>query len=193
MTSSDAVTAMIEVAVDPATAFEVFTGEIGDWWESAQRLRSGAGPRVSIGRGPGHTGTLRFEPGANGRLLEVYDDAEGDPFEVGRVLVWKPAHRLVFQWRQGNFRPGQVTEVEVRFEVLGAGTRITLEHRGFDALSADHSARHGLGTGEAFTRMMVGFWSEVLGGLKRQAESEREPGQREAVRARGRDSRAGSA
>ncbi len=193
MTAADAVRATVEVAVDPATAFEVFTEEISAWWEAAERSRHPDGRRVSVGRGPGQRGRLRFEPGADGRLLEFYDEGGRAPFEVGRVLVWKPAHRLVFQWRQGNFRPGQVTEVEVRFEALGAGTRVTLEHRGFDALPADHSARHGLGTGEAFTRMMVGFWSEVLGGLKRQAESEREPGQLEAVRGRGRDSRAGSA
>ena len=171
MSAAHAVRATIEVAVDPATAFEVFTEEIGAWWEAAERRRHPDGRRVSIGRGPGHNGRLRFEPGADGRLLEVYDDTAGDAFEIGRVRVWKPADRLVIQWRQGNFRPGQLTEVEVRFEPVQGGTRVTLEHRGLDTLPADHSTRHGLGTGEAFTRMMIEFWSGRLGGMKALAES----------------------
>src|SRR5205807_4756936 len=32
MNSTNAVTATVEVAVDPATAFEVFTEEIDRWW-----------------------------------------------------------------------------------------------------------------------------------------------------------------
>jgi uncharacterized protein YndB with AHSA1/START domain len=168
--SGDTVTATVEVAVDPAAAFEVFTEEIGAWWENAQRRRHPDGGRVSIGRGPGHAGRLRFEPGPGGRLFEVYDDAAPD-FEVGRVLVWKPADRLVFEWRQGNFRAGERTEVEVRFEAVGRGTRVTLEHRGFAALPADHGTRHGLGTGEAFARMLVGFWSGMLAGFSSLCES----------------------
>ncbi len=169
MISSDAVTATVEVAVDPATAFEVFTAEIGAWWETAQRSRHPDGHRVSIGRGPGHAGRLRFEPGPSGRLFEVYHDGAPD-FEVGRVLVWKPADRLVFAWRPGNVRAGERTEVEVRFEAVGRGTRVTLEHRGFAALPADHGTRHGLGAGEAFERMLAGFWSSRLAGFAALAE-----------------------
>src|SRR6266496_4395327 len=32
MRSTDIVTATVEVAVDPATAFAIFTEEIGQWW-----------------------------------------------------------------------------------------------------------------------------------------------------------------
>jgi uncharacterized protein YndB with AHSA1/START domain len=170
VSASDAVRARIEVAVDPATAFEIFTGEIGAWWEAAGRGRPSGARRVSIGRGPGHEGRLRFEPGPGGRLVEVYDDSTA-AFEVGRVLVWKPADRLVFEWRQGNFRAGERTEVEVRFEAVGRGTRVTLEHRGFAALPADHGTRHGLGTGEAFVRMMTTFWDGRLAGFSARAES----------------------
>ncbi|MGH8982703.1 MAG: hypothetical protein ACRDY6_02365, partial [Acidimicrobiia bacterium] len=33
--------------------------------------------------------------------------------------------------------PPDLTEVEVRFEVAGEGTRVTLEHRGLDLLPAE--------------------------------------------------------
>ena len=76
------------------------------------------GRDLGRGRKP-PTGTMCFEPGVGGRLLEVYD--EGEPFQVGRVLVWEPHDRLVFEYRQGNFDPDQITEVEVRFEPAGVG------------------------------------------------------------------------
>lgn len=84
------------VALDPAAAFAVFTGEIGAWRK----------PRVRLFRGD-RDGTLRFEGGAGGRLVEVYGDGDA-PFEVGRALAWQPGERLVFEWRQRSrcgFRP----------------------------------------------------------------------------------------
>ena len=59
----------------------------------------------------------------------------------------------------------QRTEVEVRFEPAPldtrAGTRVTIEHRGWDALPADHPARHGY-TGNAFTSMIGLRWADAL-------------------------------
>jgi uncharacterized protein YndB with AHSA1/START domain len=143
------------LAVDPATAFEIFTEEVDAWWKHGPRYR------FSVHR----KGVMRFEPGVGGRLVEEYDGAVGDLFEVGRVLEWKPAECLAFEWRGRNFEPGQVTRVEIRFEAVEAGTRVTLEHRGWDALPSDHPARHGLG-GEAFTSMIGLWWAEILGSAR---------------------------
>ena len=96
------------VAVDPATAFSVFTEEIGAWWRHKIR---------DLFR-EGRVGVMKFEPGPNGRLLETYADAPDDPFEVGRVLSWIPGERLVFEWRQRGFGTNDVTEVDVRFEAV---------------------------------------------------------------------------
>jgi hypothetical protein len=104
---------------------------------------------------------MRFEAGVGGRFLEVYDEATEDHFEIGRVLVWEPASRLVFRWRGQSFEPGQTTEVDVRFEAVEAGTRIVLEHRGFEGLPADHPVRHGL-EGPAFTQMIGLWWADLL-------------------------------
>jgi uncharacterized protein YndB with AHSA1/START domain len=142
------------IAVDPATAFAVFTEEIGAWWR----------PKVRDLFREGRTGVMKFEPGPNGRLVEVYADAPEDLFEVGRVLTWIPGERLVFEWRQRGFRPRDMTHVEVRFEAVEQGTRVTLEHRGWDSFPPEHPARHGW-TGEAFVSMIGLRWGDQLTSL----------------------------
>jgi uncharacterized protein YndB with AHSA1/START domain len=151
VTPADAVRVTTVVALDPAAAFHVFTAEVDAWW------RRGPMYRFRTDR----SGTMRFEPHVGGRLLEVYDEAAGDAYEVGRVLVWEPAARLVFTWRGVAFAPGQRTEVEVRFEAVESGTRVMLEHRGWDSLPAGHPARHGL-AGPAFTRLIGQWWASLL-------------------------------
>lgn len=74
------------------------------------------------------------------------------------------SRRLLFEWRARNFDPEQITEVEVRFEPVADAddcTRIVLEHRGWDAIPADHPARHGL-RGGAFCDMIGLHWGELL-------------------------------
>jgi len=58
--------------------------------------------------------------------------------------------------------------VEVRFQAVDGGTRVTLEHRGWGALRADHPVRHGL-EGEAFGSMIGLWWAELLQSLGRRA------------------------
>ncbi|MGH0034682.1 MAG: SRPBCC domain-containing protein [Myxococcota bacterium] len=160
MTADDRVRVTTRVDVAPEVAFEVFTDEIDAWWRRGPRYRFR----------PDRDGRLCFVRGADGdrRLLEVYDDDPGDPYLVGRVLVWKQPERIVFEWRGNAFRPGQVTEVDVRFERDGEHTRMTLEHRGWDALPPDHPARHGL-EGPAFSGMMGLWWGEQLVALRARA------------------------
>jgi hypothetical protein len=153
--NTDCVTASTTVAVDPATAFAIFTGEIAAWWK----------PKVQGLFQHGRDGTLRFD---NGRLVETYE--KGEPFEIGRVLAWEPAKRFVVEWRQYGFAPGDCTEVEVRFEAAAKGTRVTVQHRGWDRLPADHPARHGY-TGGAFTSLIGLRWGDALTGLRAAAAS----------------------
>ena len=54
-----------------------------------------------------------------------------------------------------------MTEVEVCFEALGQGTKVTAEHRGWASLRPEHPARAGL-TGPAFGRQL-GLWWGALG------------------------------
>jgi uncharacterized protein YndB with AHSA1/START domain len=156
MSTTDCVRVTTVVASDPITAFALFTTEIDAWWRRGPRFRHGGG-RPSV---------MRFEGGEGGRLLELYTDAAGGAFEVGRVLAWKPGDQLIFQWRGNNFEPDLVTEVEVRFEPEKAGTRVTLEHRGWDRVPLDHASRHGYGASNAFTSMIGLWWGDLLTSLR---------------------------
>jgi uncharacterized protein YndB with AHSA1/START domain len=152
--SDDNVVVTTRVAVDPARAFEIFTREVDAWWRRGPRFRPGF-TRKSV---------MRIEPGIGGRLLETYEDGD-DVVELGRIRHWEPGARLVLDFRAQNFLPGQVTEVEVRFEAELDGTRVTLEHRGWSQIPAPHPARHGL-SGPAFTAMIGSFWSDLLLALR---------------------------
>ncbi len=165
MSSTDLVRVSTLVQVDPDTAFAVFTEEVDAWWKS--------GPRYRVD--PARKSTMRFEPGIGGRLLEVYDDDAGDAFEHGRIQVWKPGDRLVFGMSGRHHEAPDATEVEVRFEPEGAGTRVTIEHRGWDAIPADHPVRHGL-AGPAFDALMGSWWADLLVSLGARAGRDRAAG-----------------
>jgi hypothetical protein len=152
--AGDAVRVTSRVAADPETAFRVFTEEVDAWWRDGPRFRWH----------PDRGGAMRFEKGEGGRFLEVYPD--GESFEVGRIRVWDPPRRLVFGFRARSFAPGETTEVEVRFDAHGDATDVTVEHRGFAALRADHPARHGMDTG-AFTNLMGSWWADLLTSARR--------------------------
>jgi uncharacterized protein YndB with AHSA1/START domain len=143
----------IEVAADPQLAFQVFTTQIDIWW-----LR---GPKHRF-RAP-WDGTLTFEPGRGGRLIETY--ADGTSFMIGRVSQWSPGERLVLSWRLPNFADAETTEVDVRFEAIDGGTRVSVEHRGWHELRADHPARHGKRDRE-YEYFKAQLWADTLNALR---------------------------
>ena len=143
-----------EVELDPGRAFEVFTGETDTWFRPLPG--GGAWPR-----------SLRFEPGAGGRVLDV--GADGEIRTVGQVLTWETTPRLVFTLeidpgasavgRGGSAGP---TEVEVRFDPVGGGTRISLEHRGWEPLvvrAGDPTLDHYL---DRWTALLATYETQAL-------------------------------
>jgi uncharacterized protein YndB with AHSA1/START domain len=134
------------VRATPERAFAVFTADIGAWWRPS-------GLFATTPRAPGR---LAFE---DGRLVEYL--ADGKVFEIGRVLDWSPPNRLRFSWRQASFPPDVATEVEVRFEPVGAETRVTVEHRGFDQVPQDSAARHGF-PDHALLARLGDWWRGLL-------------------------------
>jgi hypothetical protein len=114
----------VDVPVEPAEAFRTFTEEIDEWYER--------GPYAI--NDPERAIAIRFE---NGRLLEVYEDGA---YEIGRVTSWEPGARVAYTYRNVHLPPTLETEVEVRFEQIDAGTRVTLEHRGLDQLPPEEYA-----------------------------------------------------
>jgi uncharacterized protein YndB with AHSA1/START domain len=147
-----AVIVSIRVEATPLRAFEAFTDEIGQWWR----------PNPLFALTPRGDGELRFEPGEGGRLIAALPN--GKEFEVGRITVWKPGERLALTWRQAGFAPDQSTELDVRFEPIGAQTRVTVEHRGWDTIPQDHVARHGFAL-MLFQRRLAEHWRMLLAAL----------------------------
>ena len=163
MSAADSVTVSLDVEVEPAVAFDVFTRELDAWW--------GRGPRYRFLAPYG--GALTLEPGVGGRLLHVVED--GVSFVVGHVEVWEPPKRLALTWRLTNFTPEQQTRVDVRFEPVPGGTRVSVTHGGWDAIPAGHPARHGL-TGHDFVLWRGRWWGDLLTAVKRHAERTRPAG-----------------
>jgi uncharacterized protein YndB with AHSA1/START domain len=149
---TSAVIVSLRVDASPMRAFEAFTDEIGEWWQSSALFQLT----------PRGDGRLRFEPGEDGRLMT--DLPTGRSFEIGRISVWQPGERLVLSWRQASFRRDQSTELEVRFEAVGEETRITVEHRGWSSIPQDHAARHGFEL-ILFQRRAAEHWRTLLKSL----------------------------
>lgn len=130
------------VTVDCAIeeAFRVFTEDAMSWWPVATH---------SIHE------TVReivFEPGEGGEVYEV--STAGEKGHWATVTGWDPPARLVLAWNILE-RPGEQTEVEVRFTPEGDGTRVELEHRGWEALAeaaAEKRADYDTGWGHVLGR-----------------------------------------
>jgi hypothetical protein len=131
----------IYVGVDPATAFDVFTTEIDQWYRRGPH--NFFDPVRAIG--------IRFEPGAGGRLLEVYDEGSGEAREMARVTAWEPGSRLLL-------RDARDTEIEVTFEPSGDETKVTLEHRGLERLPVAEAESHARFGG----RLLIAWFSEYM-------------------------------
>ena len=175
---TDRARATVLVRVPPDEAFALFTGRIDAWWRRGVRFRHG-------GASPG--ALIHLEPHVGGRLFESFADAGGGDdaervVEVGRVLDWTPPRRLVFSWRNVQFAPGQSTTVEVLFEPAagGAATQVSVEHRGWDGIPADHPVRHGEAP-PAFLRTMGLWWGEQLASLRTAAQAGDAPRLREVA------------
>jgi uncharacterized protein YndB with AHSA1/START domain len=102
----------------PAEAFEIFTARIGSWW-----------PRDRFSIHQAESATCGMEPRVGGEVFEV--STAGARERWGTVVAWEPPHRMVMTWHPGR-PPSTAQEVEVRFMAVDEGTRVDLEHRGWN-------------------------------------------------------------
>ncbi len=100
----------VEVGLEPAAAFEVFTKELDYWWLRGP-INNWDAARVA---------EMRCEPGIDGRLLEIYDESQGDTLELARITAWEPGRRLAWRSSVDDVR------IEVTFEPAAIGTRVRL-------------------------------------------------------------------
>jgi uncharacterized protein YndB with AHSA1/START domain len=110
----DAIRKSVVVAAPVERTWELFTERMGDWWPLATH---------SIGGDRTETAVVTPE-----RIFERWQD--GSERLWGRMLAWDPPHRMVFTWEVGT---DCGNEVEVRFLADGGGTRVELEHRGWES------------------------------------------------------------
>ncbi len=122
----------------PETSFKVFCEEMSEWWPG------GFGGKDS---------KLFLERQVGGRFFETR--ADGTEYEIGRVTAYQPASRVAFTWRAPSWEI--VTQVEIRFVAEAGGTRIELEHSGWEQSAQTSDARKNYDSG----------WDTVLGHYKR--------------------------
>jgi uncharacterized protein YndB with AHSA1/START domain len=127
-TAGTSVRISVTVAAPIARAFEVFTEDMGSWWDPDHHLVDGFKEMVV---------DLR----EGGRITDYAED--GTTCSWARVLAYEPPERFVFSWDispswKVETDPRRTSEVEVRFFSETPGrTRVELEHK--------HLDRHGEG------------------------------------------------
>lgn len=119
----EAVRKTVTVSCAVEEAFRVFTSGAMSWWPVA--AHSIAGEEVE---------RIVFDEHEGGRVYEV--SSAGEQAHWATVITWEPPERLVLAWNVLE-RDEVATEVEVRFLPDGDGTRVELEHRGWEALTED--------------------------------------------------------
>jgi uncharacterized protein YndB with AHSA1/START domain len=105
----------IKVERSPEVAFKVFCEEIGEWWP----------------KGPSFKGDLTdviIEGRIGGRFFERYTD--GTEYVIGRVTAYQPPSLVAFTWVAPSWEVA--TQVEIRFSSEAGGTRVELEHTGWE-------------------------------------------------------------
>ena len=104
-------------------SFRLFTRDIGKWWPLKQGFSFG-GERAD---------QIHLEPRQGGRFFERFTD--GEEYQVGTVTACTPPSHVVFSWKAPSW--DAPTEVEVRFTAEGDGTRVDVEHRGWERTGAE--------------------------------------------------------
>jgi uncharacterized protein YndB with AHSA1/START domain len=111
-------TVTVDCAVEEA--FRIYTAEATSWWPVEKH--SLYEDRVK---------EIVFEEREGGEVYELTDTGEKGHWAT--VLAWEPPSRLVLAW---EVSPGVMgTEVEVRFVPEDDGTRVEVEHRGWERVA----------------------------------------------------------
>jgi uncharacterized protein YndB with AHSA1/START domain len=138
------------VRCDVERAFDLYTLGTDTWWPLETHSRHDEIDGAKVER-------VEFPTEAGRPILEHL--STGDALPWGEILVLERPHRLVIAWKP-NASPNPPTEVEVTFTPEGEGTRVDLEHRGWERLGAvAEESRAGYDEG----------WDVVLGGYVRAA------------------------
>jgi uncharacterized protein YndB with AHSA1/START domain len=110
----------VGLPASPALAFEAFAARLADWWPAATH---------SLSRDAATSCRMILEPG--GAVEERAPD--GTWHRWGTLQEVEPGRRLRFSWHPGR-EPESAQWVDVAFESVAGGSRVTLTHGGWEAL-----------------------------------------------------------
>jgi len=131
--------------------FDTFVTTIGAWW-LVQPFSAGK-DRVR---------DVTVEQRQGGRVYETWDDRT--EIDWGTVTEWEPSERFTMTW---TGTPA-TTEVELNFAVLGPNlTRVTVEHRGWEALTDEQLAEDCALPGGYSSGSYARGWATILARLAR--------------------------
>jgi uncharacterized protein YndB with AHSA1/START domain len=85
-------------------------------------------------------------------------EVPADPAAAFRLYTAEINRRLVYSWRQADWRPGDELEIEVAFQPAGAGTVVTINVRGWDRIAGGEELGRGYGSG---ARELLGWYAEA--------------------------------
>ena len=123
------VSTVIDVDAPIAHAFDVFTNQIGSWWDKDHHILQAP------------LAEMIFQPYVGGHIIDR--GVDGSECRWSRVLAYEPPARVCFSWDinlqwQLEIDPAKASEVEITFNQLSSSrTHVTLTHR--------HLDRHGEG------------------------------------------------
>ena len=103
----------IDVALSPIAVFERLVEEL------TRRVRTLAGSSGS---------SMRFDPGPDGRLVELRD---GEETVVAIVREWRAGELIVLSWRSADWEHDAWADVDLRITPAGNGAHIIFEYRGW--------------------------------------------------------------
>ena len=145
--TTEAVSISVLVPLEPGAAFELFIDRFTDWW-----------PKDSHHIADADAADVFLEPRDGGRWYERAGD--GSECDWGHVKAIERPERILLAWQltpewSYDPDPAKATEVEVTFVAEEDGTRVTLEHRGFEV--------HGeAGAGMRESVSSEGGWPQLL-------------------------------
>jgi uncharacterized protein YndB with AHSA1/START domain len=148
------------VRSDIGHTFDTFVRTIGTWW-----------PVDPFSAGKHRVRDIIVERRAGGRVYESWSD--GTEVDWGELLAWEPPDRFVMTWNQTPVP----TEVELSFVALGpALTRITVEHRGWEALTDEQLAQDCALPGGYLGGSYSSGWARILSRAAAVLGAQEQPG-----------------
>jgi len=118
-------------------AFDVWTQRTTSWWPKDHTISNDSNARVTI------------EPFVGGRILESAPG--GSEHEWGEIVEWQPPQRFAYHWYITS-DASDATFVEIEFQDIDAGTRIDINHSGWERL----------GRGVEMRQLNQGGWDAII-------------------------------